>query len=102
LALATTSWLVFPGVALWGLHMALTQGLLSKLVADSSPATPRGTAFGIFHLVSGAALLLASAVAGAVWDQLGPPATFVAGAAFAGLAAAGLLFYRPQNRQRVQ
>lgn len=102
LALAPSPWLVFPGVALWGLHMALTQGLLSKLVADTAPSALRGTAFGIFHLVSGGALLLASAVAGAVWTLLGPPATFVTGAGFAGLAAAGLCFYRPRDRQRAQ
>jgi len=102
LALAATPWMVFPGAAFWGLHMALTQGLLAKLVADSAPVSLRGTAFGIFHLVSGGALLLASAIAGAVWTVLGPAATFVAGAAFAGLAAAGLLFYRPRLSRRVQ
>jgi MFS family permease len=102
LALANAPWMVFPGVALWGLHMALTQGLLSKLVADTAPAGLRGTAFGIFHLVSGGALLLASAIAGAAWTVLGPPATFLLGAGFAGLAAAGLVFYRPRDARRVQ
>jgi MFS family permease len=74
------------GIALWGLHMGLTQGLLSALVADSAPARLRGTAFGVFNLVSGVALLLASAVAGLVWQAAGAPATFGLGALFASLA----------------
>jgi len=96
LALATTSWQVFAGAALWGLHMGLTQGLLSKLVADNAPAELRGTAFGIFNLVSGVALLLASVVAGSLWEFVGPTATFIAGAAFAAIAATGILTFRRQ------
>jgi MFS family permease len=84
----------FAGAALWGLHMALTQGLLSKLVADVSPADLRGTAFGVFNLISGVALLLASVIAGELWESLGASATFVAGGIFAALAAFGLLAYR--------
>jgi MFS family permease len=91
LAFATSPLPVFAGVALWGLHMALTQGLLSKLVADTAPAKLLGTAFGIFNLVSGGALLLASIIAGSLWSVAGPSATFLAGAAFATVAAAGLL-----------
>jgi len=90
LATATTPMIVFTGAALWGLHMGVTQGLLSKLVADTAPAARRGTAFGIFHLVGGGALLLASVIAGALWSAFGPPATFLAGAGFAALAAIGL------------
>jgi len=71
--------------------------LLSKLVSETAPASLRGTAFGIFHLVSGVALLLASSVAGALWTVLGPQATFLAGAGFAALAAAGLIVIRPRN-----
>jgi MFS family permease len=97
LALATTSWQVFAGAALWGLHMGLTQGLLSKLVADNAPAELRGTAFGIFNLVSGVALLLASVVAGSLWEFVGPTATFIAGAAFAAIAATGILTFRRQH-----
>jgi MFS family permease len=93
LALARTPWQVFAGAALWGLHMGLTQGLLSKLVADNAPAMLRGTAFGIFNLVSGVAMLLASVVAGALWELVGPSATFIAGAAFAAIAALGILGY---------
>jgi MFS family permease len=74
--------------------MALTQGLLAKLVADTAPADLRGTAFGIFNLVTGGALLLASVIAGALWSMFGASATFIAGAAFAAIAAIGLLFYR--------
>ncbi len=73
--------------------MALTQGLLSKLVADAAPPDLRGTAFGCFNLVSGVMLLLASLTAGLLWDAVGAEATFAAGAAFAALAAAGVLFY---------
>ena len=94
LALAATPWQVFAGAALWGLHMGLTQGLLSKLVADNAPAELRGTAFGIFNVVSGVALLLASVVAGSLWELVGPSATFIAGAAFAAIAAMGILAYR--------
>jgi MFS family permease len=94
LAAAASPLPVLVGAALWGLHMAFTQGLLSKLVADAAPVALRGTAFGVFNLVSGGALLLASVIAGALWGILGAPATFVAGAAFAAAAAAGLLAYR--------
>lgn len=87
----------FAGAALWGLHMASTQGLLSKLVADTAPVGLRGSAFGIFNLVSGGALLLASVIAGSLWNLFGAPATFVAGASFAALAALGLLLYRPDS-----
>jgi len=94
LAAATSTWYVLGGALLWGLHMALTQGLLAKLVADTAPAELRGTAFGIFNLISGGALLLASVVAGSVWDRIGPPATFLVGAAFAALATIGILIFR--------
>jgi MFS family permease len=72
---------VFAGAALWGLHMGLTQGLLAALVAASAPADLRGTAFGVFNLVCGIALLLASVLAGWLWDTFGPALTFYAGAA---------------------
>jgi MFS family permease len=91
LAFAASPLLVFAGAALWGLHMAFTQGLLSKLVADTTPAELLGTGFGIFHLVSGGALLLASVMAGSLWSAFGASATFLAGALFAVVAAAGLL-----------
>ena len=82
---------VMVGVGLWGLHMGLTQGLLAALVADTVPAELRGTAFGMFNLVSGLALLAASLIAGALWDAIGPQGTFLAGAAFTAVAMAGLL-----------
>jgi MFS family permease len=91
LAVAAGALTVFAGAALWGLHMAFTQGLLSKLVADTVPAPLRGTGFGIFNLVSGGALLLASVIAGALWGAMGPAATFLAGAGFAAVAAIGLV-----------
>lgn len=79
------------GVALWGLHMGFTQGALAALVADNSPPELRGTAFGVFNLVTGVALLAASIVAGMLWDTIGAPGTFMGGAALAALAFAGLL-----------
>lgn len=100
LTMAVAPLLVLLGSALWGLHMALTQGLLSALVAESAPADLRGTAFGVFNLFSGGALLLASVIAGALWTAIGPPATFAAGAIFALLAALGLLAYRTEARAR--
>ncbi len=81
---------VLAGVALWGVHMGMTQGLLATMVAATAPADLRGTAFGFFNLVSGAALLLASAVAGLLWDRYGAAWTFYAGAAFSALALLGL------------
>jgi MFS family permease len=81
---------VAAGVVLWGLHMGVTQGLLSTLVADTAPAELRGTAYGVFNLLGGIALLVASVVAGALWDGLGSQATFLAGAGFTVLALVGL------------
>jgi MFS family permease len=82
------------GVVLWGLHMGFTQGLLATLIAETAPAELRGTAFGMFNLVTGLALLVASVIAGALWDAAGPQGTFLAGAGFAAMAIAGLLFVR--------
>ena len=93
LALAHGTLGVLGGAALWGLHMALTQGLLAALVAATAPADLRGTAFGVFNLASGIALLAASALAGALWQVIGPQATFVAGAAFTLVAWVALTLY---------
>lgn len=82
------------GVVLWGLHMGFTQGLLAALVADASPAELRGTAFGMFNLVTGAALLAASVIAGGLWDAIGSQGTFLAGAIFSVLTLIGLLGLR--------
>ncbi len=88
LAIADGYAMLFAGIALWGLHMGLTQGILASLIADVAPVEYRGTAFGVFGLVSGAGLLAASALAGLLWDAVDPAATFVAGAVIAVLAAA--------------
>ena len=93
LALAPNGMVVLAGAALWGLHMGLTQGLLAALVAAAAPADLRGSAYGVFNLVSGVALLVASALAGWLWDAFGPPETFYAGAAFTLIAWIGLLRY---------
>jgi MFS family permease len=82
---------VMAGVALWGLHMGFTQGILATLVADSAPPELRGTAFGMFNLVTGVALLAASVIAGVLWDSFGPRWTFLAGVVFAVLTLAGLI-----------
>lgn len=81
---------VAAGVALWGLHMGFTQGLLATLVADTAPPELRGTAFGMFNLLSGLSLLVASVLAGELWQRIGPQGAFLAGAAFTMLAFAGL------------
>ena len=94
-------WGAFAGVALWGLHLGLTQGLLSALVADAAPADARGTAFGLFNLVSGVAFLAASLAAGELWTHVSPRATFEVGAGLALLALLGLILVvrrRPQPR----
>lgn len=89
----------FAGIALWGAHMALTQGLLAKMVADAAPAPLRGSAFGVFNLGAGLSLLAASVIAGLLWNWRGPPATFLAGAGFA-LAAAALVLFGERLRPR--
>lgn len=92
LVLATNDhWgVVLAGVALWGIHMGITQGLLATMVADTAPADLRGTAYGFFNLVSGVAMLLASVLAGLLWDRLGASFTFYAGATFCVVALVGL------------
>ena len=97
LAMAGDLSFVLLAVVFRGLHMGMTQGLLSALVADAAPADLRGTAFGVFHLVSGVCLLLASGLAGALWAVWGAPATFLAGALFTLVALTGLVAYRPAN-----
>lgn len=97
LAAAVSPWITFFGAAFWGLHMAFTQGLLSKLVADTAPADLRGIAFGVFNFISGLALFLASLIAGLLWSAFGASATFIAGALFAVIAATGLLLYHPKT-----
>jgi MFS family permease len=81
---------LLAGVALWGVHMGMTQGLLATMVADTAPTDLRGTAYGFFNLVSGLALLVASVLAGVLWDQLGAAFTFCAGAAFCVVALVAL------------
>ncbi len=90
LALAGAIQAVLIGSALWGLHMGMTQGLLATLVADSAPSPLRGTAFGVYNLATGIALLAASAIAGGLWSAFGPAVTFTAGAVFSGLALIGI------------
>jgi MFS family permease len=87
LALARGEVLLFVGIALWGLHMGLTQGILATLIADRVPAAYRATAFGMFNLVSGLSLLVASGAAGALWERYDPAAAFWAGAVVAAVAA---------------
>jgi MFS family permease len=78
------------GVVAWGLHLGFTQGVFAALIADSAPANLRGTAFGLFHLLTGVALLVASVVAGLMWDGVGFQATFLLGAVFAGITLTGV------------
>jgi MFS family permease len=102
IALAFSSSLagVAIGVALWGLQLAFTQGVLSAMVADAAPAEARGTAFGLFNFATGLALLAASAGAGALWNAFGPTATFLAGAALAVVTLIGLMAARGRGGHR--
>lgn len=91
---ATDHWsVVLGGVALWGIHMGMTQGLLATMIADTAPADLRGTAFGFFNLACGLTMLMASILAGFLWDRLGSAFTFYAGALFCVLAIIGTLLY---------
>jgi len=92
------TWL-WLGVSLWGLHMGITQGLLATMVANAAPADLRGTAFGFFNLASGVALLVASALAGLLWDQFGAPLTFIAGAMFSGIAMVAIVAREAARKQ---
>jgi MFS family permease len=97
LAAAPNLTIVMIGIALWGLHMGMTQGLLSALVADAAPANLRATAFGVFNFASGVALLLASLIAGFLWEQIGPSATFIVGAVFTAFGLSALFLTRRAN-----
>jgi len=97
LAYAESVPMVLLGVALWGLHMGFSQGILATLVADTTPADLKGTAFGVFNLLSGIALLLASVIAGWLWQVHGAALTFYAGAGFAGLSLL-LLMGKPKSQ----
>ncbi|MDP1769819.1 MAG: MFS transporter [Nitrospirota bacterium] len=90
--------MVLLGVGLWGLHMGMTQGLLATMVTATAPADLRGTAYGAFSLASGLAMLIASVLAGLLWDQFGAPITFYAGAWFCAVALIGLTLYRLKNK----
>jgi MFS family permease len=91
LAAAASLWVVMLGVGLWGLHLGMTQGLLATLVADAVAPAVRGSAFGVFHLVTGVTVLLASLIAGILWETVGPQATFLAGALFTAVGLVGML-----------
>ena len=98
LALATGIGMVIAGVVLWGLHMGLTQGLLAAMVADTAPAKIRGTAFGIFNMATGLALLGGNVAAGWLWDTFGPSGTFLMGAGITSVSLAGLVALRGGGR----
>lgn len=101
LGMASSIPAVLGGAALWGLHMGFSQGILATLVADTSPGTLKGTAFGIFNLLSGLCMLLASVLAGALWQWWGAATTFYTGAGFALLALLLLCRHphRPASRE---
>lgn len=89
---------VYAGAALWGLHFGFTEGVLAAMVADAAPGELRGTAFGLFNLVTGTALLIASGLAGELWEHVGPAATFYAGAGFSLVALVGLVGVKVRKR----
>jgi MFS family permease len=94
LAFGSSLLVIFLGIGLWGLHMGFTQGVLAALIAETAPERLRGTAFGLFGLVTGVASLAASVLAGLLWDRIGADATFSAGAVFATIAFIAFLFAR--------
>ncbi len=96
LAQADSLWAVFAGVALWGTHMALTQGIFARMIADAAPESQRATSFGAFFFASGVSALLASLGAGLLWDRSGPAETFTAAAGVAALAGA-MLWLMPRR-----
>ena len=100
LALSGSLGAVAAGVALWGLHLGMTQGLLAAMVADAAPPGLRGTAYGFFNLASGIAMLVASVLAGWLWDRIGAAATFQAGAAFSMLALGLILLNKAPSAVR--
>ncbi len=99
LAYSNSGVVFWAGVALWGLHMAMTQGLLAAMVADTAPTDLRGTGYGFFNLLSGVAMLVASGLAGWLWQSWGASFTFMAGIGFAALALL-LLLLRPKDLAR--
>jgi MFS family permease len=99
LAQSTALWAVFAGVALWGAHMALTQGIFARMIADAAPKSQRATSFGAFFFASGVATLLASLGAGLLWDRGGPAETFTVSAGVAALAGA-MLWLLPERQSR--
>ncbi|MEO7114371.1 MAG: MFS transporter [Caldimonas sp.] len=91
---------LLAGVALWGVHMGMTQGLLATMVANTAPDDLRGTAYGFFNLLSGIAMLVSSMLAGALWDMFGPSATFFSGAGFCLVTLIGLAALRVRTTGR--
>lgn len=102
LAVAPGIWMVLIGTALWGLHMGMTQGLVAALVTDTAPSAFRGTAFGLFNFISGVMLLLASLIAGLLWERIGPGAAFLAGAAITTFGLLGSVALLGDRARRAQ
>lgn len=100
LAMATTPVFALVGAALWGLHMGFTEGIFATMVADAAPAQLRGTAFGVFNLLRGVLLLLASVIAGLLWDQIGPATTFQAAAVLAAISLVLMRFLVPATMRK--
>ena len=100
LGYTTSLWILALGVGLWGLHMAFTQGLLATMVSDTTPPELRGTAYGVFNLVCGVAMLVASVIAGLLWDQFGPSVMFFTGAAITTVATLALWWLIPTQANR--
>ena len=89
---------IAAGVVLWGLHLGFTQGILAAMVAECAPPELRGTAFGMFNLITGLSLLVASLLAGALWEAFGPQGTFLAGAGLAALTLPALRLLTPPRK----
>jgi len=102
LAIAKSYWMLFAGISLWGLHMGFSQGILASMVADTANESYQGTAFGVFNLVSGLGLLLASGIAGVLWDHAGPSASFIFGAVVSILSVFVILRFSPAQKIDLQ
>ena len=101
LALGSHWGLMLCGIAMWGLHLGITQGLLTTMIASTAPADLKGTAFGFFNLVSGGAMLAASVTAGVLWQKMGPAYTFWAGAVISAATFAAVLVYINKNQKEI-
>lgn len=88
-------WILFP---LYGVYKGMGDGTQKAYLALISPKEHKATAFGVYHTVSGLMLLPASIIAGYLWDNIGPEATFLYGSAMS-IIAASIFFFGGRARR---